>query len=51
MIYCDFWICFFLFCFFVLDYVSHNGHAPMMTISDPSMISKWENLQNIRVFK
>jgi len=35
----------------LLDYVSHSGHAPMMTISVPSMISKWENLQNSRVFK
>jgi len=36
---------------FFLDYVSHSGHAPTMTISDLSMISKWENLQNSRVFK
>jgi len=34
-----------------LDYVSHSGHAPTMRILDPSMISKWENLQNSRVFK
>ncbi|KAI4890535.1 hypothetical protein NFI96_019232, partial [Prochilodus magdalenae] len=33
------------------DYVSHSGHAPKMKISDPSMISKWENLQSRRVFK
>jgi len=26
-------------------------NAPTMTISDPSMISKWENLQNSEVFK
>jgi len=38
---------------FILDYVTHSGHAPAMTISDPSMISKRENLagQNSRVFK
>jgi len=34
-----------------LDYVSQRGHAPTMTISDPSMISKREYLQNSRVFK
>jgi len=41
---------FYLFDFF-LDYVSHSGYAHVMTISDPSMLSKWENLQNIRLFK
>jgi len=34
-----------------MDFFSHSGHAPAMTISDPYMISKWENLQNSRVFK
>jgi len=29
-----------LFLDFFKDYVSHSGHAPTMTISDPSMISK-----------
>jgi len=37
--------------FYFLDYDSHSGHAPTMTISDPSMNYNWENLQNIRVFK
>jgi len=37
--------------FFFLDYVSHSGHALTMTISDPSMISMWKNLQNSGVFK
>jgi len=31
--------------------MSLSGHAPTMIISDPSMISKWENLQNSRAFK
>jgi len=39
---------FFLVVFFFR--LSHSGHAPM-AISDPSMISKWENLQNNSVFK
>jgi len=41
----------FFFNFFFLDYVSHSGHAHMMTISDLFMISKWENLRKSRVFK
>jgi len=40
-----------MYIYIFLDYVSHSGHEPTMTISDPSMISKWENLQNSRVFK
>ncbi|MEQ2312600.1 hypothetical protein AMECASPLE_032757 [Ameca splendens] len=31
-------------------YVSHSGRAPKMKVSDPSMISKLENLQSRRVF-
>jgi len=30
---------------FLIMSVSHSGHAPTMTISDP----QWENLQNSRV--
>ncbi len=40
----------FLF-FYFLDSVSHMGTAPLRNISDPSKISKWENLQNHRVIK
>jgi len=40
-----------IYLFIYFYYVSHSGHAPTMAISDPSIISKWENLQNSRVFK
>ena len=36
---------------FYLDSVSHSGNVPMMTILDPSMFSKWVDLQNHRVIK
>jgi len=39
------------FFIFFLDYVSHSEHEPTMPISDHSMTSKWENLQNSREYK
>lgn len=29
-----------------LDYVSHRGHAPKRSATDPSVVSKWGNLYN-----
>lgn len=34
-----------------LDDVSYSIHAAKMKMSDPSMVSKWENLQNQMRFK
>lgn len=34
---------------FFLGYISHGGHAPKMRMSEPSIFSKWENMQNYRV--
>lgn len=43
--------CLFVLYFMLLDSVSHSGHEPTIDISDPSIISKWKNLQNRRGFK